>query len=123
LHVAKRFLSDLKARRQHVKLFESWRKENTNKYLQTNLDSNYRQSQDVLRNKSIPEKLNRLSKCEEKMLAKINNSLFSNQKRTIYVNDEVQFIKNNVSHEKHNLISEEIQLKIKNEVNVNISIF
>lgn len=88
----------------------------TNKYLQDSFDKKMCHNQSVLRKKSMPDKLYRMSDCEEKMLEKVNNARFiTNKNFTITVKNKVEFIKESIDNEKRK-ISEEFKLNMKEEV-------
>lgn len=99
-------------------MYDSWRKEITNKYLQDSFDEIIRHNQSILRHKSMPDKLYRMSDCEKKMLEKVNNARFITKKgNTIAVKNKVEFIKDSTGDERQRRkISEEVKLNIKEEV-------
>jgi hypothetical protein len=99
-------------------MYDSWRKEITNKYLQDSFDEKNRHNQSVLRHKSMPDKLYRVSDCEKKMLEKVNNAKFKTKKSNIIaVKHNVEFIKNSTGDERQSrIISEEVKLNMKEEV-------
>ncbi|VVC27324.1 Hypothetical protein CINCED_3A004966 [Cinara cedri] len=109
----RRFLSDIKFREQHSKIYDSWRTETLN----NNSDVKYRRNQEVLRNKSMPDKLIYMSKYEQLMLDKIINARFIIKKRNaIFVKNELQFINEyNVEHDDYMKISDELRSQIKEE--------
>ncbi|XP_022183115.1 uncharacterized protein LOC111042724 [Myzus persicae] len=108
-----RYLFNIKTRKEHVKVYELWRTETTNTYLKKNLENNIRHNQEVLRNKSILERLNCMSDCEEQLLNKINDSrLVTKKRKTFFVKNNVELIKSNIVHGKHD-ISEEHKLNMK----------
>lgn len=112
----RRYLFDIKTRKEHIKLYELWRKETTNNYLKQNFENNIRHNKDVLRNKSILNRLNCMSDCEEQLLNKINDSrIITKKRKTFFIKNNVELIKNNIVHEKHD-ISEENKLNIKIKV-------
>lgn len=82
-------------------MYDSWRKEMINEYLQDSYDENMCHNQYVLRNKSMPDKLYRMSDCEKKMLEKVNNARFVMKKsNAIFVKNKVEFIKDPVGDER-----------------------
>lgn len=115
----RRFLSDLNSRKQYAKMYERWRKDITNTYLQTSLDANICFNQKVLRDRSMLDKLVCMSELEVTMLDKINSARFSLKNRNeIVLKNEVQFGKNDIAHERHNaIINEEIKSNMEKEVN------
>lgn len=105
-------------------MYNSWRKEIIKLNLQNNLDVLTRYNRDILRKKSDLNKLTRMSKCEEKMLNKVNSTRFVLKKhKTIFVKDEVKFIKDSLIPERRNTISENNKLFLKKEVNKYIYIY
>lgn len=116
----RRYLSDIKSRKEHSKIYELWRKGTISKFLQRNFDKNSCYNQKVLRNKSMPNKLNRISECEAKMLDKINSSRFTAEKRnTIVIDNKVQFNKDITTvHKKSTEVSEEMKANMKEKVNI-----
>lgn len=71
----------------------------------------------VLRNKSISDKLNCMSECEEKMLNKVNNARFIIKKRNkIFVKSEVQFISNYTAPDKHKKLTDATKMNMAEEV-------
>lgn len=113
---ADRFLSDLKTRKQHAKIYELWRKETINLYLQKNFDLNIYHNQERLRNRPMSDKLNCMSKCEEIMLDKVNNARFIIKTfNKVSVKTEIKFVKD-INHKQHNIISDEVQLNMNKEV-------
>lgn len=117
----RRFLSDIKFREQHSKIYDSWRTET----LTNNWDVKYGRNQEVLRNKSMPDKLIYMSKYEQLMLDKIINARFIIKKRnTIFVKNELQFINEyNAEHEDYIKISDELRSRMKVEVSYDLSVF
>lgn len=112
----RRYLFDIKTRKEHVKIYDFWRKETTNKYLEKNLENDIRHNQDVLRNKSILNRFNYMSDCEEQLLNKINDSRIATKKRkTFFVKNNVELTQNNIVHKKRD-ISEENKLNMKMKV-------
>lgn len=113
----RRYLFDIKARKEHSKIYELWRKETTNEYLAKNLEKNSCQNQDVLRNKSILNRFNCMSHREEELINKVDDIRVTTKKlKTFIANNDVEFIKNNIVHTKYE-ISEENKLNMKKKVN------
>lgn len=111
---------DIKARKEHAKIYKLWRKETTNEYLAKNLEKNSCHNQDVLRNKSIFNRLNCMSHREEELINKVDDIRVTTKKlKTFIANNDVEFIKNNIVHTKYE-ISEENKLNMKKKVYRNI---
>lgn len=93
-------------------------------YLQKNMITNNLREKVVLRNKSISDRLNCMSECEEKMLNKVNNARFIIKKRNkIFVKNQVKFINNYTAPDKHNTFTDAIKTNMIEEVkNINFSI-
>lgn len=107
---------DIKNRKEHAKIYESWRKETINKYLTKNLEKNNRHNQDILRNKSILNRLDCMSECEEHLINKVNDMRIATKKHKIFIaKNDVEFIKNDIVHKKYE-ISEENKLIMKKKV-------
>lgn len=93
-----------------------WRKETIDKYLQKNLEINTRHNQELLRNKSISNRLYCMSECEKQLLNKINDTRIVTKKRkTFLVENDVKLVNNNVIHKSYDLSEEDI-LNMKNKV-------
>lgn len=77
---------------------------------------------EVLRNKSIPDKLNRMSGCEKIMIKKINNERFiKNKRNTVFIENKVQFVNDcTVIDKQTTTINDETIEKMKIEVNTKI---
>lgn len=102
-------------------MYDQWRKGTINMYLQKNMVTNNLREKVVLRNKSISDKLNCMSKCEEKMLNKINNARFITKRRNkIFIKSEVQFISNYTAPYKQKQLTDDIKINMEKEV-INIS--
>jgi len=113
-------LFDIKARKEHAKIYELWRKETINEYLAKNLEKNSCHNKDVLRNKSILNRLNCMSHREEELINKVDDIRVTSKKlKTFIANNDVEFIKNNIVHTKYE-ISEENKLNMKKKVNRSI---
>lgn len=71
-----------------------------------------------MRNKSISDHLSCMSKFEEKMLDKVNNSRFIIMKHNnITIKTETKLIKDyKLDRERHNIIDEKIKLNMEKEV-------
>lgn len=111
---------DIKARKEHAKIYELWRKETINEYLAKNLEKNSCHNKDVLRNKSILNRLNCMSHREEELINKVDDIRVTSKKlKTFIANNDVEFIKNNIVHTKYE-ISEENKLNMKKKVNRSI---
>ncbi|XP_025198187.1 uncharacterized protein LOC112596641 [Melanaphis sacchari] len=111
-----RYLFDIKNRKEHAKIYESWRKETINKYLTNNLKKNNRHNQDVLRNKSILNRLNCMSDCEEQLVNKIDDMRIATKKlKTFIAKNDVEFVENNIVHKKYEM-SEENKLNMKKKL-------
>lgn len=58
------------------------------------------------------------------MLSKVNSTRFIIKKhKTIFIKNEMQFIKDNLIHERRNTTSKNIKLNMKEEVNKNIHFY
>lgn len=87
-----RFVSDIKFRAQHSKLYGSWRTKTANAYAQSTADANSRRNREALRHKSVPDKLIYVSNYERSVLEKINSARFVIEKRNaISVENELKF--------------------------------
>lgn len=78
-----------------------------------------RRNQEVLMNKSLMNNLNHVSKCEEKMIDKLNSSRFILRERTtVSLKNGVNFTKDaDVVNESHYEINDELKLEMQKEVN------
>lgn len=61
-------MRDLRARKRYAQIYDSWRRQAADEYLQMNSDADVRRNRDGLREVSMPDKLLRLSKCERTVL-------------------------------------------------------
>lgn len=125
--VTRRFLSDIKLRKQQSKMYDMWRTETLNTYLQHNskLDINGHCSREILRHKSVPDKLIYMSKYEQLMLDKIKNARFIIKKcNAIFIANEIQFINDyNMEHKDYTTISYQLRSRMKEEVSRDFSSF
>lgn len=111
-------MSDLKNWKKHWKTYDAWRKKTTDTYLRANLHANVSRNVDVLRGKSIPDKLNRMSGCEKMMIEKINNERFGKNRRgTVFIENKVMFVDGRTVLERRGpTVDEELILDMRNEV-------
>lgn len=87
-----RFVSDIKFRAQHAKLYDSWRTKTANAYVKNTADANSRRNREMLRHKSVPDKLIYVSNYEQSMLEKINSARFVIVKRYAFsVENDLKF--------------------------------
>lgn len=89
------------------------------------MDTNSRRNKEVLKNKSVSNRLNCMSECEENILNKVNSVRFVVNSNKVFVKNDVKFINNYTAPDKHNKydeITEETKLSMVDEVN-NIQFF
>lgn len=112
-------MSDLRARTKHSKIFEVWSKKTTNEYLQKSLDANMRRNQELLISKSLMNNINYVSKCEEKIVDKLNSSRFILRKRhTVSFKNGVKFTNDAcIAHENYYDINDKLKLDLQKKVN------
>lgn len=63
-----RYMRDLKARKRYAQIYDNWRRQATDEYLETNSDADVRRNRSGLRDVSMPDKLLRLAKSERTVL-------------------------------------------------------
>lgn len=93
--------------------------------METNLDASARRNRKMLRNKSMPDKLIRVSECEEIMLEKINSTrFFTKETCTVSVKDGVRLVFDDRAAPREKwqrseaIVGEKIRLDLDKEVGV-----
>lgn len=115
---SRRFLSDLKAWRDHSEIYDPWMKNAISSRLQTDLDASARHNGNALRDKSMPDRLTWMSECEKNMLHRVNNArFFVNKRNTVSFDNGVQFVGPIKKSDKFVSVSgEEVERKMAEEV-------